>query len=201
MTHIIHDEKVYFMRIFIYLLILTHSLQYFAKADEISDFKIEGIGLGDSLLNFFDEKKIITSKRDFYKDDEFLISLLPTLEDDTMYGYIQVHYKKNDKGYIVHGIDGLIDVDIQECLKMQMGVVNEISSMFSNLKLEGPFKFEHSADVTGRSTTKHYEWRFKNAKIEVVCYDFVKPMKYPDGLNVAIQSNELQKWLNTKAYK
>ena len=28
----------------------------------------------------------------------------------------------------------------------------------------------------------------------------VKPMKYPDGLNVAIQSDELQNWLNTKAY-
>ena len=66
--------------------------------------------------------------------------------------------------------------------------------------MKGPFTYEHSADVTGKSTTKHYEWRFDKANIEVVCYDFVKPMKYPDGLNVAIQSDELQNWLNTKAY-
>ena len=67
--------------------------------------------------------------------------------------------------------------------KMQMDIVNEISSMFTNLKLEGPFKYEHSADVSGKSSTTHYEWRFDKANIEVVCYDFVKPMKYPDGLN------------------
>ena len=188
------------MKIFLSIIFFIMAIQSWIKADEISDFKIEGIGFGDSLLNFFDEKEIITSKRDFYKDDEFLVSLLPTLEDDTMYGYIQVHYKKNDKRYIVYGIDGLIDVDIQECLKMQTDVVNEISSIFSKLKTEGPYTYEHTADVTGKSTTKHYEWRFDNGRIEVVCYDFVKPMKYPDGLNVAIQSNELQKWLNTKAY-
>ena len=189
-----------YMRFFLTLVILIVSLQSFSNADDISDFKIEGIGVGDSLLNFFDENEIITSKRDFYKDDEFLVSLLPTLEEDSMYGYIQVHYKKNDKKYVVQGIDGLIDIDIQECLKMQLGVINEISSMFKNLKLEGPFKYEHSADLSGKSSTTHYEWHFDNAKIEVVCYDFVKPMKYPDGLNVAIQTNELQKWLNTKAY-
>ncbi len=188
------------MKTFLSIIIFILALQSWARTDEISDFKIEGIGLGDSLLNFFDENKIIKSKRDFYNDDEFLVSLLPTLEEDTMYGYIQVHYKKNDKRFIVYGIDGLIDVDIQECLKMQKDVVNEISSMFSKLKMKGPFTYEHSADVTGKSTTKHYEWRFDKANIEVVCYDFAKPMKYPDGLNVAIQSDELQNWLNAKAY-
>ena len=69
------------------------------------------------------------------------------------------------------------------------------------------FKHGHQwrCDVAGKVAIllkpgEGYEWHFDNAKIEVVCYDFVKPMKYPDGLNVAIQTNELQKWLNTKAY-
>ncbi len=188
------------MRIFLTVLILIFGFQSLTKSDDINDFKIEGISLGNSLLNFFDQNEIIRSKRNFYKDDKFLVSLLPTLDNDTMYEYIQVHYKRNDKKFSVYGIDGMIDVDIQECLKMQKKIVNEISSMFSKLKTEGPYTYEHSADVTGKSTTKHYEWRFDDARIEVVCYDFVKPMKYPDGLNVAIQSNELQKWLNTKAY-
>ena len=180
---------------------LMFSFQTLIKADEVSDFKIEGISLGDSLLNFFDLNKIIRSKRNFYNDDKFLVSLLPTLDNDTMYEYIQVHYKRNDKKFSVYGIDGMIDVDIQECLKMQKKIVNEISSMFSKLKMKGPFTYKHSVDATGKSTTTHYEWQFDKADIEVVCYDFVKPIKYPDGLNVAIVSNELQKWLDNEAYK
>ena len=189
------------MKRLLLILILTLSFQSWIKADEVSDFKIEGISLGDSLLNFFDLNKIIRSKRNFYNDDKFLVSLLPTLDNDTMYEYIQVHYKRNDKSFLVYGIDGLIDVDIQECLKMQKKIVIEISSMFSKLKMKGPFTYKHSADATGKSTTTHYEWQFDKANIEVVCYDFVKPMKYPDGLNVAIVSNELQKWLDNEAYK
>ena len=177
------------------------SFQSLTKADDIRDFEIEGISLGDSLLNFFDQNKIISSKRNFYNDDKFLVSLLPTLDNDTMYEYIQVHYKRDDKSFFVYGIDGLIDVDIQECLIMQKKIVNEISSMFSKLKMKGPFTYKHSADATGKSTTTHYEWQFDKANIEVVCYDFVKPIKYPDGLNVAIVSNELQKWLDNEAYK
>ena len=63
------------MKIFLSIIFFIIAIQSWIKADEISDFKIEGIGFGDSLLNFFDEKEIITSKRDFYKDDEFLVSL------------------------------------------------------------------------------------------------------------------------------
>ena len=189
------------MRIFLTVLILIFSFQSLTKSDDINDFKIEGISLGDSLLNFFDQNEIIKSKRNFYNDDKFLVSLLPTLDNDTMYEYIQVHYKRNDKKFSVYGVDGLIDVDIQECLKMQNKIVNEISSLFSKLKMKGPFTFKHGGDATGKSTTTHYEWQFDKANIEVVCYDFVKPMNYPDGLNVAIISNELQKWLNNKAYK
>ena len=73
------------MKLINVFLIISFIFISWTKADDISEFKIEGIGLGDSLLNFFDENKIIKSKRDFYNDDEFLVSLLPTLEEDTMY--------------------------------------------------------------------------------------------------------------------
>ena len=122
------------MKLINVFLIISFIFISWTKADDISEFKIEGIGLGDSLLNFFDENKIIKSKRDFYNDDEFLVSLLPTLEEDTMYGYIQVHYKKNDKRFIVYGIDGLIDVDIQECLKMQKMLLMKFLQCFQSLR-------------------------------------------------------------------
>ena len=58
MTHIGHSGKVLFMRIFIAALVLIFSLQSWTKADDISDFEIEGMSIGDSLLKFYSETKI-----------------------------------------------------------------------------------------------------------------------------------------------
>ena len=188
------------MRILLLSFFLIISFQHWTKADDIRDFEIEGISLGDSLLSFYNKDEIDNNLRNFYNDESYLISLLPTLNKESMYEYIQVHFKKNDREYIVKSIDGLIDIDIKECLNLQNKVVNEISSMFENVKKEGPFINKHSGDKSGKSTTKHIEWVFNDTLIEVVCYDFVEPMEFLDGLNVAITSNEIRNWLNNKAY-
>ena len=46
------------MRVFIAVIILIFSLQSWTKADDISDFEIEGMSIGDSLLDYFSEDKI-----------------------------------------------------------------------------------------------------------------------------------------------
>ena len=58
MTHIGRSEKVLLMRIFLTVLILIFSFQSWSKADEIKDFEIEGMSIGDSLLNYH-SKEII----------------------------------------------------------------------------------------------------------------------------------------------
>ena len=46
------------MRVFIAVLVLIFSLQSWTKADDIRDFEIEGMSIGDSLLEFASEKEI-----------------------------------------------------------------------------------------------------------------------------------------------
>ena len=58
LTHIGHSEKVLFMRIFLSVLILIFSFQSLTKADDIRDFEIEGISIGDSLLDHFSIARI-----------------------------------------------------------------------------------------------------------------------------------------------
>ena len=50
MRLIINYEK------FLLILILTFSFQSLTKADDIRDFEIEGISIGDSALDFFTKK-------------------------------------------------------------------------------------------------------------------------------------------------
>jgi len=58
LTHIGHSEKVLGMRVFIAVIVLIFSLQSWTKADDIRDFQIEGISIGDSLLDYFSEEEI-----------------------------------------------------------------------------------------------------------------------------------------------
>ena len=57
------------MRVFLAVLVLIFSLQSWTKADDISELEIEGMSIGDSLLDFMNK-----SEMDFaflYKDKSF----------------------------------------------------------------------------------------------------------------------------------
>ncbi len=51
------------MRIFIAALVFIFSLQSWTKADDIRDFEIEGMSIGDSLLDYVSEAEILNSQR------------------------------------------------------------------------------------------------------------------------------------------
>ena len=38
------------------------------KADDIQDFQIEGMSIGDSALDFFNENQIIKNSKNYYKN-------------------------------------------------------------------------------------------------------------------------------------
>ena len=57
------------MRIFLSVLVLIFSLQSWTKADDIRDFQIEGMSIGDSLLDYFDKSIILNNKKDYYKNN------------------------------------------------------------------------------------------------------------------------------------
>ena len=52
------------MKRFILIIVLIFSFQSFARADDISEFQIEGISIGDSLLDYYSEEEINKSATD-----------------------------------------------------------------------------------------------------------------------------------------
>ena len=79
MTHIGHSEKVLFMRIFLSILVLIFSLQSFTKADDISEFEIEGMSIGDSALDYLSKSEIEKNKYYAYPIKEFYQSYFFTM--------------------------------------------------------------------------------------------------------------------------
>ena len=62
------------MRIFLSILVLIFSLQSWTKADGIRDFEIEGMSIGDSLLDYYSEEKVINTYKHYYpKSKKFIM--------------------------------------------------------------------------------------------------------------------------------
>ena len=57
------------MRTFLVVFILTLTFQSFAKSDDISEFDIEGISIGDSALDFFSREQISKYVYDFKSNE------------------------------------------------------------------------------------------------------------------------------------
>ena len=49
-----------YLKAFLTIIILTFTLQSWTKADDIRDFQIDGISIGDSLLDHYSETEIKT---------------------------------------------------------------------------------------------------------------------------------------------
>ena len=60
------------MRIFIAVLVLIFNLQSWTKADDIRDFEIEGMSIGDSLLDFMSKSYIDGDKEAMFPNDKYL---------------------------------------------------------------------------------------------------------------------------------
>ena len=83
------------MKVFLSVLILIFSLQSWTKADDISDFEIEGMSVGDSLLKFANEEKIrLSISNQKYPNDKFTIYEADQLVLNKKYDYLTVTTKK-----------------------------------------------------------------------------------------------------------
>ncbi len=78
-----------------YLFLLLFSFQTSSWADDIRDFQIEGISIGDSLLDIATEKEINKAKSsNQFSNDKFIIYNLEELKPLKNYDWVSVTTKK-----------------------------------------------------------------------------------------------------------
>ena len=103
------------------ILILTLSFQSLTKADDIRDFEIVGISVGDSLLDYVGKNLIESKFKSSYPNSDkfYLIEFDATeLKLSDEYTYVSFHLKKNDNDFKVHSIKGMniYDNELDACL-------------------------------------------------------------------------------------
>ena len=189
-----------------YLFLIFFSFSAPSFADEISEYQIEGISIGDSLLNYMTETKINAFKEPFTAGSivshEFYNVQVKDLKFKT-YDFVSVNFKPDDKKFYVHSIIGDISFNnISTCYKKQDEILKELSNIFKNIskKVGGDIR-KYKGDKSGKSTVKSYTFYLHNGGgAHIGCYNFSQEMGGKKYLRIEMGSKEYAEFQN-RVYK
>jgi len=193
------------MRIFLVLLFLIFNFQSWTKADDISDFQIEGMSIGDSLLNYMNIEKINISKRNYF-DDERKYYVVGISDNLNSYDVVDLYLKTGDNKYIIRTMGGILDLSGSKCFSKKEEIAKELENFFPNIKKE-EFEKTHEYDKSNKSKQYQTVFFLKNTKkandphIRVECSvwskEFKKKTGFSDTLNVVAMTTEILDWIYT----
>ena len=197
------------MKRLLLILILTFSFQSLIKADDIRDFEIEGISVGDSLIEFYDylnlTEQIINDypKTIYSGSDKFYgLRINKKLGDYDNFGVL---LKKDDKKYIIYTLRGkkVFDNNLEDCKKYKENVVNNFKDLLLDVS---SYDYTHNYEIDdGKSVSYITDFQLKDkSSIRVYCDNWTafteKERRWEDSLNIEISTAESLTWLNNEAY-
>ncbi len=192
------------MRLFVAILVLILSIQSWTKADDISDFEIEGMSIGDSLLDFFSEKDIKSKEKVTYpSSDKYYIISFSNQDFYETYEYTQFMLKSNDSKYIIHSVSGKLIYKNQfaECNKKKDLIAKEISKAV-NIEPQIDNGDILPSDNTGKSISNSISFFFDNGdQIMIDCSDWSDAVTFLDNLKVVLLPRYVNRWILDEAHK
>ena len=186
-----------------YLFLILFSFQTPSWADDIRDFQIEGMSIGDSLLDYVNKNEIEERKVCMYKNKK-VCSISKEDSSFKIYDAFQVHFKTNDKKYIIESLDGMIGYknDIQSCYEKMDEIVEEISSIFKSAEKAKKKTTSHPYDKSGKSKSTDVVFWFDSGDLVVVeCADWSEEVDFFDKLKISLITKEHMDFINKEAYE
>ena len=186
-------------------------------SDNIKNFKIENISIGDSALDYFTESQLEDSELDWfnYSYKEYSTSLLSGKD---IYDWFKISYKNNGDDFIIEGLVGIVvkkKYDHDKCNKELDAVALDISKLFKNTKqgkkqlykvAYNPRKIFQEPNQSGKSIVTSISFDFKDeGKIILSCYNMdkatnqidspIKDINQFDTFRIDIRSKVLKHYL------
>ena len=119
------------LSIYLFLILFGFSAQSYA--DDISDFEIGGISIGDSALKYYSEKKIKKRTENIYGDNLYTQFTSTSKNSNSEYDSHQIHYKLGDKNYIIESVAGVKWTEsFDQCKKSKKKNQKRIINFFFN---------------------------------------------------------------------
>jgi hypothetical protein len=184
-------KKIIFI---IIIFIVTLNFQSLTRADDIRDFQIEEMSIGDSLLDHLMISEIRKIKS---PNKKLKIVRASTSNKLKIYDFVQFWWFEDDKDFRIVGIAGELNFDnnLRGCKKKQKEIVNEIKDTLTEFTVNEEVN-NYNDDKSGKSKVYHYALKFKNKdNINIQCYQFSKNYKKSknliDNLKVMIVTKKM----------
>ena len=186
----------------LYLFLIFFTLQTPSQADDIRDFQIEDISLGDSLLNYISKNDIDSAPFRFYPNSKkFKQTDLDYILKKKHYDAITVALKPNDPKYIIHEIKGFKRFSShEECLDARDDLFSELKNLFNDNDYELN-SYERETFEDKDSIYKSIDFSFETGLARIYCVDWSKKIReakggfYDDSLTVIIYDLEFRSFL------
>ena len=197
------------MKRLLLILILTLCFQSLTKADDIRDFQIEGMSLGDSALDFATKNEIISLKNSYndkgyiYNSKKFYSITFRNHPNLNVYENIQFILKDKDKKYKIYGIIGVIEYikNIDQCYDDLDIIETDLDKIFTNVNKNPRLRRAATGDETEKSTIESVAYFIQNDVVIASCADWSEKKNIADALRVSINSENYNLFLRNEAYK
>ena len=177
-------------------------------AEKISDFEIDGISIGDSLLQYMTKEEILSNQEESneaYKalGNQIFFEVYKEPTDNDI-DFISFFVKSNDKNFIIQAIYATktYQNDIDQCFARKNKITEQYDKEFKSLKKRSQ-KGKILYDPSGKSYLVRSTYEFINGDlIAIECYDYDKSFQKnygyqnPDSLNISFNKKQLYLWIN-----
>ena len=189
------------MKLIIITLYFLFLFQNFTKADDIRDFQIEGISIGDSALDFYSKIEILKGTKQYFKSDRYTI--VEIKKNLNLYDVLQFTFLTNDRTKDITSLSGIVYYreNIKNCYDEIDNIYKDVKQIFPNFRDDGKLTYKHNSDKSGKSSITDYVLISNNKdEIQIGCTDFSKIHGGDDHLNIAIKTRGYRKFLENEAY-
>ena len=187
--------------------ILTFFVLFFSSsvfANDISDFEIEGISIGDSLLDYMTIEEINNEidfiYGEFNNSKSKNIAIVNYYKDLQIYEALTIDFKTNDPKFEIAGISGIIiyEDNIDNCLRKQKSIFEEVKLLLTDVYYEEFEPYSHEGYPVGDvilNTISFFLDMKKRSNLEIICWDISEKMNIPNRLDFSLKSHELNDFL------
>ena len=192
-------------------LLLTLLVGCSGKSDEsekyISDYKIEGMSIGDNLLDYMNEKDILkimeqTKNHYSYLDEPYKYADVYSFKKYNTYESIAFAIRNNvNKDYKILSIRGLIPYtqNLDACMQKRDIIAADFSEMFPNAETV-VWKRANPLDPSGNSIFYLVTMVLSNGdEVKIHCSNWDETFrlknKMSEGLSIELSSKEVVSWL------
>ena len=189
------------MKRLLLILILTFNFQSLTNANDISDFEIEGMSIGDSLLDFYTEDEIKSFNKKYYTNSKKYYRLINYDKKKSLKEYDNIMFgiKENDLNYRLNTIVGIFPYkkNIEDCYPKKKDIDYDLSL---SLELTGESYVWDYPNNGGKSNVTDY--RVSNGFIRTWCTDYSKKIEVnnmTDHFGLSLTPSYYMDWLNNEA--